>query len=50
MFDVLKGDIFKGWHVSHRYTTTGNTDSNELGAWFVTTKRLFAAANLKVWK
>lgn len=50
MFYVLKGDIFKGWHVSHRYAKTGNTDTDELGAWFVTTKRLFAAANLKVRK
>jgi hypothetical protein len=50
MFDVLKPDIFSGWHVNRRYDETGSTDVAELTEWFNVTKRLFATAGLKVKK
>lgn len=50
MFDVLKGDIFVGWHVNHRYDETGSTGESDLAKWFNITKRLFATAGLKVQK
>jgi hypothetical protein len=50
MYDIVKGDIFKGWAVNRRYDETGHTDSAELTAWFSTTKRLFAAASVRVRK
>ena len=50
MYDVLKGDIFYGWNVNHRYYETGHTDPGELTKWFDATKRLFATAGLKVRK
>lgn len=50
MFDVLRGDIFRGWNVSSRYEATGHTDPADLAKWFETTKRLFATAGLKVRK
>jgi hypothetical protein len=50
MFDVLKPDVFAGWHVNRRYDETGSTDDAELIKWFGVTKRLFATAGLKVKK
>lgn len=47
MYDLLKGDIFKGWSVNRRYEATGHTTAEEVAAWIQTTKRLFAAAGLK---
>lgn len=47
MFDILKGDIFSGWHVNRRYYQTGNTTMPEIDAWFKATKRIFATACLK---
>jgi hypothetical protein len=47
MFDILKNEIFKDWHVNRRYCTSGETTQQELDAWFQTTKRLFATARLK---
>ena len=48
MFAILKMDIFKGWAIDRRYAATGHTNSVELAQWIETTKRLFAAAGLKV--
>jgi len=48
MYEVLKGDIFKGWTVNRRYSVTGHTDAADLSKWFAATKRLFATAGLKV--
>jgi hypothetical protein len=50
MFNVLKPDIFAGWHVNRRYDETGSTGAAELAEWFSATKRLFATAGLKVKK
>ena len=50
MYDILKGDIFRGWHVNRRYDETGGTNLDDLEAWFKVTKRLFATAGLKVHK
>ena len=47
MFDILKCDIFSGWHVNRRYFQTGNTTRPEIDAWFNATNRLFATAGLK---
>lgn len=47
MFDVVKGDIFKGWRVDRRYQETGSTSIEELESWFLVTKRLLATANLR---
>lgn len=47
MYDVLKGDIFKGWNVNRRYQDTGATDADELANWFSATKRLFATAGIQ---
>ncbi len=48
LYQVVKADIFRGWHVSRRYGETGHTSIAELGDWFSETKRLFAAARVKV--
>ena len=48
MFDILKADVFRGWHVNRRYYQTGNTSLTELGTWFDVARRLFAIAGLKV--
>lgn len=48
MYDVLKGDVFKDWHVNRRYEQTGGTNETELTSWFLATRRLFATAGLKV--
>ncbi|MDP2758780.1 MAG: hypothetical protein Q8O64_00020 [Sideroxyarcus sp.] len=48
MFNILKADVFSGWHVNRRYYQTGNTSLTELATWFDVTKRLFATARLKV--
>lgn len=50
MYNIVKGDIFRGWAVNRRYDETGHTDPADLIAWFATTKRLFAAASVKVRK
>jgi hypothetical protein len=47
MYDIVKGDILKGWGVNLRYEATGHTTSADLTAWFTATRRLFATANLK---
>lgn len=50
MFDVLKAEIFKSWHVNRRYSESGETTEEELEAWFQVTKRIFATAGLRVRK
>lgn len=50
MYNVLKGDIFKDWHVNRRYQNTGLTTATEVTEWVIVTKRLFASAGLKVSK
>lgn len=50
MYDILKGDIFRGWRVNRRYDETGQTTAGELESWFTVTKRLFATAGIKVHK
>jgi hypothetical protein len=47
MYNILRSDIFDGWHVNRRYYQTGNTTTLEIDAWFGIAKRLFATANLK---
>ncbi len=34
IYDVLKGDVFKDWHVNRRYEETGHTSETELTSWF----------------
>ncbi len=48
MFDLVKADIFKDWNVDWRYAHTGKTTQDNIVDWFTTTRRLFAAANIKV--
>jgi hypothetical protein len=50
MYDIVKGDIFRGWAVNRRYDKTGHTDPADLIVWFATTKRLLAAASVRVRK
>ena len=50
MFNLLRADTFRGWDISSRYMSTGHTNIVDLETWFQTTKRLFAAAGLKVRK
>jgi hypothetical protein len=50
MYDILKGDIFRGWNVNRRYDETGMTAAADLAGWFTTTRRLFATAGIKVHK
>jgi hypothetical protein len=50
MFDVIRADIFSGWHVNRRYSKTGTTSEAELDAWFSVTKRILATAGLKTHK
>lgn len=50
MYDILKGDVFRDWSVNRRYDSTGDTALAELRDWTRLTKRLFAAAQLKVTK
>jgi hypothetical protein len=47
MFDILKTDIFSGWHVNRRYYLTGTTSQAELDDWFSVARRLLATAELK---
>lgn len=48
MFNLLKGDIFVGWAVDHRYSETGKVTSDQIEAWFGVTQRLLAAANIRL--
>ena len=48
MFNLLKSGIFADWAVDHRYSPTGKATSEQIAAWFVTTQRLLAAANIRV--
>jgi hypothetical protein len=47
MYQILKGDIFRRWHVNRRYHSTGGTSDDEIDHWFRTTRRLFATAEIK---
>jgi hypothetical protein len=48
MFDLVKAEIFKGWDVDWRYAPTGKTTQGNIDEWFSVTKRLLAAASIKV--
>lgn len=48
MFDLIKSSIFADWAVDQRYSVTGRVTSKQLEDWFVVTKRLLAAANIRV--
>ncbi|MND58988.1 hypothetical protein D3C80_501630 [compost metagenome] len=48
MFNLLKGDAFADWAVDHRYSVTGKVTQVQFDAWFTVTKRLLAAANVRV--
>ena len=48
MFNLLKSGIFSDWAVDHRYSPTGKATSEQLAAWFLITRRLLAAANIRV--
>jgi hypothetical protein len=48
MYDLLKGDVFRGWGVNRRYESTGDVEQAEVDDWVRVTKRLFGAAGLKV--
>lgn len=48
MFSLLKSGIFADWAVDHRYSPTGKTTTEQVAAWFLTTQRLLAAANIRL--
>ena len=48
MFNLLKNGIFADWAVDHRYSLTGKVTSEQVAAWFLITKKLLAAANIRV--
>ncbi|WP_394438942.1 hypothetical protein ACGGKE_14565 [Sphingobium naphthae] len=48
MFSLLKGGIFADWAVDHRYSATGKVSQEQIAVWFCITKRLLAAANIRV--
>jgi len=48
MYEIIRQDIFKGWSVDHRYAQDGRVQNDVLEEWFAITKRLFAAANIRV--
>ena len=48
MFDLVKPEIFKEWNIDWRYANTGKTTQDNIADWFGTTRRLLAAANIKV--
>jgi len=48
MFDLLKNGIFADWAVDHRYSASGKVTSGQVSAWFAITKRLLAAANIRL--
>ena len=48
MFNLVKSGIFADWAVDHRYSPTGKATSEQVAAWFRITKRLLAAASIRV--
>jgi hypothetical protein len=50
MFNLLKEDIFSDWSVSDRYSETGKVTQGQFQAWQAVTRRLLAAANIRVRK
>lgn len=48
MYNLLKPDIFADWAVDFRYSPDGKIKKDNLIEWLSVTKRLFAAANIKV--
>jgi len=48
MFNLLKGDTFADWAVDHRYSVTGKVTQVQFDTWFDVTKRLLAAANVRI--
>ncbi|WP_458437417.1 hypothetical protein [Methylorubrum extorquens] len=48
MHSLLKGDVLTCWAVDHRYALTGLVSEERFLVWQQTTKRLFAAAGLKM--
>ena len=48
MFSLLKNGIFADWAIDHRYSPTGKATSEQVAAWFLITRRLLAAANIRV--
>ncbi len=48
MFSLLKSDIFADRAVDHRYSTTGKITQVQFDGWLNVTKRLLAAANIRV--
>ena len=48
MYSILKEDVLKGWAIDFRYAPTGKVTSPMYAQWESTTKRLMAAAGIKV--
>jgi hypothetical protein len=48
MYQLVKENHFATWNVNRRYEATGTTTAAELEAWFAITRRLLAAASIKV--
>lgn len=48
MFNLLKGDVLSDWAIDHRYSGTGKITDRQVSTWFGTTKRLLAAAGIRV--
>lgn len=48
MYGILKSDIFSDWAIDHRYGPDGKVSADQLEAWFNITRRLLAAAGVKV--
>lgn len=48
MYDIVKSDIFREWAVDHRYAGTGKVTEKQISEWMDLTKRLFAAAHIRV--
>jgi hypothetical protein len=50
MYNIVKGDIFRGWTVNRRYDETGHTNPEDLVEWFAAARRLLAAASVRTRK
>lgn len=48
MYNILKSDVFTDWAVDFRYSPDGKIKSENVTAWFAVTRRLLAAANVRV--
>ena len=47
IFNLLKGDVLKGWSVDQRYSPTGYITSTTVLSWIGESRRLMAAAGVR---